>query len=656
MKKLLPFIQWSAAAVFCLGAVSASAGYVTPRVPPAASTAQSLAPLAITPNSLPTLRTVTSVKDDGPGSLRQAIASSAPGDSINFALKCPATIVLSNTLTIAADLTVVGPGADKLTVMRSSALGTPGFRVFDIEAGAVTLAGLTVRNGSAYSGTNLHDNVGGGILNRGSLTVRDCVITGNIAPTTDWGTNYDPSVSIGYGAGIFSDSGSVLALFNSTISGNQASAAGGGISTFNVASFRAQGCTISGNFAGLQGGGVNFQGQFGEMVNCTISGNATSDASPAAGGGSGILNLAIGDQPPPLLTLIACTVSRNTGTAYGAFTVAAVYQDLGLTNRLLSTLVADNDGSNFFLYGNPTFQSLGHNLDSDGSSGLVNGANGDLVGTVASPIDAKLGKLLNNGGPTLTMALLPGSPALGAAACSDAAGAPLLADQRGFPRAHVIGCDIGAFENQAPTLICPASQTLECGSQNNALVSLAATVGDPDGDALTVVWSVNGVPRQTSVIAPAHPPKSKVVTFTASYPQGTNTVTVWVSDGKAVPVACTTRVVLHDKTPPRIISIKALPNVLWPVTGKLVPVNVVVQAVDDSGPVTSRIVSVRSNEPPSGKQPDWVINGNLSLLLRAERSPHGHGRVYTITVQCRDVYGNTSTGTVLVTVPRDPWH
>ena len=103
--------------------------------------------------------------------------------------------------------------------------------MFDVEAGVVTLAGMTIRNGSAFSGTNIHDNVGGGILNRGTLTVSNCVITGNSAPTTDWGTNASPSVSLGFGAGIFSDTGSQLALFNSTISGNQASAAGGGICT-----------------------------------------------------------------------------------------------------------------------------------------------------------------------------------------------------------------------------------------------------------------------------------------------------------------------------------------------------------------------------------------------------------------------------------------
>ena len=652
MKKLVSFVLYSTAAALCLGAVSASAGFVTPRVPP--GTAKAAAWLSadrpFTPNILPTVRTVTNVRDDGPGSLRQAIASSAPGDRINFALKLPATIVLSSTLVIDQDLTVLGPGADKLTVMRSDARHTPSFRVFDVEAGAVILAGLTIQNGSAFSGTNIHDNVGGGILNRGMLTVSNCVVTGNSAPTTDWGTNVTPSVSLGFGAGIFTDNGSQLVLVNCAFTDNQASAAGGGINTFEPITFFADGCTVSGNFAGIQGGGLNFQGHVGTVQNCTIVGNATAED----GAGSGIVNYAAGAEDPPTLTLTACTVAGNTGTTNGAFAIAGLNDDLGLTNRLLSTLVASNVGPNFAFYGTATFQSLGHNLDSDGTSGLVNGANGDLVGTLASPIDAKLAPLQDNGGPTLTMALLPGSPALGAAACSDADGAPLTVDQRGFPRPQITGCDIGAFENQAPTLICPVARTLKHGGPQGArIVSLAATVADPDGDALMVVWSVNGVPRQTNSVAATHPPEPEAVTFKASFSLGTNIVSVWVSDGKAVPVACSTSVIVRDRTPPRIISITAVPNVLSPANGQLVPVTVAVQAVDDSGPVASRIVSVRSNEPADGGQPDWVITGDLSLLLRAERSPHGQGRVYTITVQCSDVFGNTSTGTVLVTVPRN---
>jgi hypothetical protein len=656
MKKFFPFVMCSSAVALYLSAVSAYAGYITPRVPPSASRAlvASQAPAA-----LPTVHTVTSAQDHGPGSLRQAIASAAPGDVVHFALRRPAVIVLNSSLTIVQDLTVLGPGPSELTVIRSWAANTPSFRVFDVEAGVVTLSGMTIRNGSAFSGTNIHDNLGGGILNRGSLTVSNCVITGNSAPTTDWGTNVpDPNFrfSRGFGAGIFSDSGSQLTILSSTLSHNQTGplGAGGGICTFNSASYFATGCTVNGNFAGLQGGGVNFQGQIGTMQNCTITDNATSDADPSAGGGSGILNIAIENQAPPTLTLTACTVVRNTGTTNGAFTVAAVDQPSGPTNRLLSTLVAENDGPNFILYGNPTFQSLGNNLDSDGTSGLVNGANGDLVGTTASPIDAKLGLLQDNGGPTLTVALLPGSPALGAGSCSDAQGAPLPVDQRGFPRPQVTGCDIGAFENQAPTLICAVAQSVPgCTPQDGTPATLTAKVGDPDGDALVVIWSVNGVPLQTNYVAATQPPKSKGVQFTYSYPQGTNIVGVVVSDGKAVPVGCTTSVIVRDPKPPRIFSIKADPAQLWPPNGKLVPVTVNVQAVAECGSVTSKIVSVSSNEPPDGTAPDWIITGDLSLRLRAERSPHGDGRVYTITVRCTAASGESSTGTVVVRVPRN---
>jgi hypothetical protein len=548
MKKLVPFVLCSTAAALCLGAGSVFADYLTPRVPPAPSTPSAL---SYALNGLPTVRTVTTVDDDGPGSLRQAIAIAAPGDVVDFALDFPATIVLSDTLVISQDLSVVGPGPDKLTVMRSGANKTPSFRVFDVEAGVVAIAGMTIRNGSAFSGTNLHDNLGGGILNRGNLTVSNCVITGNSAPTTDWGTNGTfYRFSFGFGAGIFSARGQ-LTVINSTISDNQATAAGGGLCTFDTARFFAEGCTVSGNFAGMQGGGLNFQGRTGTMQNCTIGDNATSDADPDAGGGSGILNVAILNQPPPTLKLTACTVVRNTGTTNGAFTVAAYEHQLGITNKLLSTLVADNDGRNFFFYDGITMESLGHNLDSDGTSGFINGANGDLVGTVASPIDAKLGPLQNNGGPTRTMALLPGSPALGAAACSDADGTPLTVDQRGLPRPQVTGCDIGAFENQAPTLICPAAQTLEGhGSKGRARATLTATVADPDGDALTVVWSVNGVPRQTNNIAATHPPESEAVKFKAQYGLGTNIVSVWVSDDKAVPVACSTSVTVRAQQHP----------------------------------------------------------------------------------------------------------
>jgi hypothetical protein len=79
------------------------------------------------------------------------------------------------------------------------------------------------------------------------------------------------------------------------------------------------------------------------------------------------------------------------------------------------------------------------------SSGLVNGINNDLVGTVATPVNPLLGPLRNNGGPTLTLALLPDSPALDAGDDTLSTGT----DQRGFPRKSGLHVDIGAYELSA---------------------------------------------------------------------------------------------------------------------------------------------------------------------------------------------------------------
>lgn len=635
MKKHLPFVLCSILA-FAPGAVFA-ATFVSPRVPAHASAAK---PLDATPPPLArALVLVTTTADDGPGSLRQAIATASAGDTVAFALALPATIVLSNTIDIAKDLTVLGPGPDLLTVMRNPAANTPSFRVFSIDTGVVLLAGITIRNGRAINPNGMIDNLGGAILNWGTLTVSNCVITGNTAPTEFGGH--------GFGGGIFS--GGPLTVLDSTISGNEASWAGGGLCTFHAGLFVARQSTISDNFAGLQGGGVNYQEGVGRMENCTISGNATPTNATA----SGLLNICFGNEGA-LLTLDACTITRNFGSTVAAFTIAALTNNLGLTNRLLSTLVADNSGPNFFLDGNPVFESLGHNLDSDGSSGLINGANGDLVGTAAAPIDARLGPLQDNGGLTLTHALLPRSPALDMGACTDPDGAPLLTDQRGFPRPQGAGCDIGAFENQPPMVSCPPAQTLECTSPVGAVASLQATVADPDGDALVVLWSADGAPYLTNFVAATHPPASATVTLNAVLGLGTHSVTVLVSDGKAASVACSTSLTVQDTTPPRILAVRASPNILWPPNGKLMPVRITVSARDTGGSVTSRIVSVSSNEPLDRKFPDWIITGNLTLLLRAERLGRGHGRVYTITVESRDPSGNTSTGIVRVTVPHSP--
>ena len=88
------------------------------------------------------------------------------------------------------------------------------------------------------------------------------------------------------------------------------------------------------------------------------------------------------------------------------------------------------------------------------------------------------------------------------------------------------------------------------------------------------------------------------------------------------------------------------------------PVTVSAKAADacDAAPPACQLTAITSNEPVNGPgdgntAPDWLITGNLTASLRAERSGNGTGRIYTLTVTCTDAAGNPATGTATVTVP-----
>jgi hypothetical protein len=107
-----------------------------------------------------------------------------------------------------------------------------------------------------------------------------------------------------------------------------------------------------------------------------------------------------------------------------------------------------------------------------------------------------------------------------------------------------------------------------------------------------------------------------------------------------------------DTEAPTIVSITATPDVLHPPNGKLADVMLTVQVIDnvDQTPFVN-IFDVTANEAIDAN--DWNVTAPLTVQLRAERDPHGEGRVYTVHVEAIDDAGNRSTSTVTVTVPHD---
>jgi len=208
--------------------------------------------------------------------------------------------------------------------------------------------------------------------------------------------------------------------------------------------------------------------------------------------------------------------------------------------------------------------------------------------------------------------------------------------------------------NRAPVILCPEPVEVDCTAPAGTQVELSARVSDPEGDALTVVWFVNGRARATEDIPATAPGTETEVKFVTSYRLGEHTVEARVTDGK-LETSCLTQVTIADRSSPVIRQIVANPSVLWPPNHKLVNVRVRVQVADCSR-VRSRIVSVSSNEPVNesgdgNTAPDWVITGDLTLKLRAERSGGGDDRLYTITVEASDGINPPTQGTVVVRVP-----
>jgi len=206
-----------------------------------------------------------------------------------------------------------------------------------------------------------------------------------------------------------------------------------------------------------------------------------------------------------------------------------------------------------------------------------------------------------------------------------------------------------------PTITLSAPATAACGST----VKIHAQVSDPDGDALTIVWTLNGLAVQTNTVPASQPPKTTSLSFHAGLPSGTNFVVVAATDTTAVSASASMVITVRDTTPPVIHHASVSTNFLWPADDSLVTVNINALVDDSCGPASWKITRILNTDAANRwnqvTEPAWIITGDHSVKLRAERSPQSPGRIYFIVIQAIDRSGNLSRPYILtVFVPKTP--
>jgi predicted outer membrane repeat protein len=374
--------------------------------------ARTLAVLLVAAASAPRRARADAVVGTGAaGSCTEAALDAALAGGGNVTFNCgrsAVTITITFEKTIGAATSIDGGGLITLSgggttsvlwVNRGVTLTVANLTISDAGFGASSFGGaiynndgaLTVTN-SAFSGNSAEDGYGGAIYNHGgTLTVTNSTFSGNSAS--------------GEGGAIY-NAGGTLTVTNSTFSDNSASDGG---AIYNGGTATVTNSTLSGNSASADGGGI-YNGP-----DCTTS--------PCRGS---------------TLTVTNSTFSDNNGSGGGI-------ANYGGTAALTNTIVANSTGGNCL----GAVTDGGHNLD-DGTSCGFSTTSGSLSNT--NPLLDPTA-LANNGGPTQTIALQAGSPAINAGNESVCAAPPVNnLDQRGFVRPGTghTNCSIGAYEGGAP--------------------------------------------------------------------------------------------------------------------------------------------------------------------------------------------------------------
>lgn len=306
--------------------------------------------------------------------------------------------LLVDAFTISAGPIVVtstadsGPGTLRDAFATAAANSGPDVITFDPSlTGSITLADrITV---SDTGGVTVGGATGATITSSGSSRLFD-IGTGSVCTMT--GLTLTGTHANGDGGAIY-NAGGTLTLNQCTLSNNNATASGGAV--LNAGSLVCTQCTFASNSCAGAGGALyNASNHTAQLTHCTLSLNHAGNL------GGGFLNKTSG-----ILTFTNCIIAKNTASADST----------------------TNDGYNlstqWTLQGTNLIPSFGTTEYFSGPQPLA--------------ADPKLGPLQNNGGPTQTMALLPGSAAV------DVDPTPVTTDQRGFP--GVGRADLGAFEMQA---------------------------------------------------------------------------------------------------------------------------------------------------------------------------------------------------------------
>jgi hypothetical protein len=470
---------------------------------------------------------------------------------------------------------------------------------------------------------------GGGLfIGAGSVTVSNSTFilatatggnSGNTFGSTCLGGHTSLEAGGARGGAIFADGGSLI-VDTSTFANNSAIGGNGGNG----------GQTNGGLNCGAHGkGGFAFGGAIANNAATVNVKHATISGNNAQAGNTGVNQGGANKPPQP--------VAEGAGGGIRVGTASVTLENTIIAGNSAANGLGDASGAPV---AGPnvdgTITSNGHNLlgvttEAGGFVGV-----GDKLNT-----NPMLAALADNGGPTKTMALSVGSPAIDAGVASGSA-----FDQRGKPRtfddpavvnaASSDGTDIGAYERQPTcTLSCPKNITVpadrgKCG----AIVNYKTPLGRGCG-------RISCKPASGSF-----------------FPVGETTVTCTSSAGGT----CSFTITVKDTQRP-VITINSQPIKIWPPNHQYSTIKVtdLVASVSDNckGVGSVRITKVTSDEPEDAAgngdgntNNDIVIAGDCkSVQLRAERDGNGNGRVYTITLQVTDASGNVGTATAKVTVP-----